>query len=69
MNAVHNLPSHTPCTLGFPSAFFLQHFKRKSVCLYLLSKACYMTGSSHAPWCDNRNNIWWGAQFKKLRIL
>jgi hypothetical protein len=49
----------------FQAPFCFSISNWKAVRLYLLSKACYMTGASHAPWCNNRNNIWRGAQLKK----
>jgi hypothetical protein len=31
-----------------------------------LSHTCCMHRSSHPPWCDHPNNIWWSVQVMKL---
>jgi hypothetical protein len=56
---------HTGLQSGlFPSVFPI----KPPVNFSHLSHACYMSRSSHSPWFDHPNNIWWSVQFMKLLI-
>jgi hypothetical protein len=37
--------------------------------LYNFSHACYMSHSSHPPWFDHLDNIWWSVRVMKLLIV
>jgi hypothetical protein len=73
-----NLPSEPTCIslrsvlilssrlcLGLPSGLFPSDFPTKILCS-LLPHTCYIPHSSHPPWFDHPNNIWWSVQILKL---
>jgi hypothetical protein len=79
MNAVHNFSPHFSTTnsniilpsisksseWSLPFRFSDQSF----VYILHLSDACYMHRTSHSPWFDHYNNIWWSVQVMKLLTM
>jgi hypothetical protein len=53
--------------LGFINSFFLLSFPNKILLrIFYPPIACYMFPSSHIPWLQHPNIIWWRAQIMKL---
>jgi hypothetical protein len=52
--------------LYLPHGLFLQDFRPNFLRISHIYHACYKPRSSHPPWLDHHNNIWWSVEFMKL---
>jgi hypothetical protein len=55
--------------LGLQGLFYLQVFKLEFCMHFSSPHACYIPFSSHLPWFDLPNNIWWSIQVTKLFLV
>jgi hypothetical protein len=76
--SIQSIPSHpiplrsivhppTSWSSYWSLSFWIPH--QYPICIPLLPHSCYMSCSSHSPWLDYSNYVWWGVQVMKLLIM
>ena len=53
----------------FQVALSVRLLHQNTVCISPLPHTCYMLRLSHFPQFDHPNNIWWGVQIIKFRVM